>query len=71
MSSGPPYCPKCGGPSDLLATTNEWKRYCPACDRRFNDAGEMMDEPPPLKFVTPPGRRLLSLPGKRPVAGSQ
>jgi len=33
-----PNCPKCGkGPTDWLATTNEWRWYCKPCDIRFND----------------------------------
>lgn len=35
-------CPKCGNTDNhLLSTTNEWENYCPKCDIRFNDAGEI------------------------------
>jgi transposase-like protein len=41
---GPP-CPACHAPhSRFLSTTNEWKYYCRACGRRFNGAGDFMDE---------------------------
>jgi hypothetical protein len=33
-----PNCPRCGkGPTEWLATTNEWRWYCKPCDIRFND----------------------------------
>lgn len=37
-------CPKCGlHKSGLLATTNEWRWYCPECDIRFNDRDEILE----------------------------
>ena len=39
-SWGPP-CPKCKVDGDLLSTTNEWKYYCPDCDIRYNEKGEI------------------------------
>ena len=36
-------CPCCGkvGGTHLLSTTNEWRNYCPRCDIRYNDKGEV------------------------------
>ena len=30
-----PRCKECN--TQLLATTNQWKYYCPKCDIRFNE----------------------------------
>jgi len=36
-------CPKCNREeSVLLATTNEWRYYCPDCDIRFNQYGVVL-----------------------------
>ena len=36
-------CPRCNSrDSQLLATTNEWRHYCPSCDVRFNNNGQVM-----------------------------
>ncbi len=37
------HCPQCGTELELLSTTNEWRRYCPKCDLRFNDKLERCD----------------------------
>ena len=35
-------CPLCErADSRWLSTTNEWEHYCPHCDLRFNNAGEI------------------------------
>lgn len=34
-------CPRCAGKAKLLATTNEWKYHCPACDCRFDEQNEI------------------------------
>lgn len=35
-------CPVCGSREcHWLSTTNEWRNYCPPCDIRFNDNGEV------------------------------
>jgi len=36
-------CPRCGGESVLLSTTNEWRNWCKACDIRFTDKGEIRE----------------------------
>jgi len=39
-------CPKCQRQErDLLATLNEWKYYRPDCDRRYNEAGDILEIP--------------------------
>lgn len=37
-------CPICNIASEILSTTNEWKYYCPHCDRRFNRNKELMPD---------------------------
>ena len=36
-------CPRCGDydSQEWLSTTNEWENYCPKCDVRYNDAGDI------------------------------
>lgn len=41
MKSGINRCPVCGGESDLLSTTNEWRYFCPNDDIRFNEDGKI------------------------------
>lgn len=37
-------CPQCRKKEcHWLATTNEWKYYCPHCDIRFNERGEVLN----------------------------
>ncbi len=36
-------CPKgCKGSTHQLSTSNEWKYYCPLCDSRFNEDGQLL-----------------------------
>jgi len=35
-------CPRCGNDNNhWLSTTNEWEYYCPKCDLRFNEKGQI------------------------------
>jgi hypothetical protein len=37
-------CPRCGDEKHIewLSTWNEWQSYCPACDIRFNQQGDVL-----------------------------
>jgi len=41
-----PECPRCGGETELLSTTNKWCYYCPECDIRFNLQREILESLP-------------------------
>ncbi len=38
-------CPSCGRESVLLATSNQYKNWCKACDIRFTDEGVVYGMP--------------------------
>lgn len=45
------HCPQCGGNLALMSTTNQWDRYCKACDQRYNKNGEPMPVPAQPRIV--------------------